>query len=361
MHLRDFHHFPGNRLATFSTRLASAPMTVGSPATLVVDLSDEDDEIILVKPTDENVVTTPNIKATDPHVSSVSVAARVIQRWPMSSPFMGRLEPAKGGPSSLVFADRRIGLCDFLASPGEANSSHDILSNLPYPDVKRRLYGMTFDELANFHDVYALKFVMANNMLNRKARVLSEDMSRLRNEEAREILLVHDLRAKNKKLVNHMANLQDLSQLAKSSRKVMKDDYELLRNSYQKFKEKKDVFLAMQASLRNEIEVLKDMLDSNNQECTMLVNDLLLHVVERLLSADHFSYALADLQEKDYEPDAEEIYDKVVDAFYLAKFPYLDFLIHHFDKILGKLMSLKPLILPPRYSSVAGPSTSHFL
>nr|GFC92635.1 hypothetical protein [Tanacetum cinerariifolium] len=148
-----------------------------------------------------------------------------------------RLEPAEGGPSSLVFAGRRIGLRDFLASHGEANSSHDILSNITCPDFKRRLDGMTFDELANFYDVYALKFVLANNMLNKEARVLSEDVSRLRNEVAGEILLEHDPRAKNDKLVNHVVNLQELLQLAKSSNKVMKDDYELLRNSYWKYKE----------------------------------------------------------------------------------------------------------------------------
>nr|GEV85500.1 Gag-Pol polyprotein [Tanacetum cinerariifolium] len=143
LHLIDFLHFPRNRLATFSTRLVSPPMSVGSPATLVVDLYDEDDdEIIIVEPTDENVVTAPNIKATPPYVSRKGVVAP-----PQSSGLSRkskRLEPAEGGPSSLVFAGRRIGLRDFLAK---------------------------------------------------------------------------------------------LSQLAKSSNKVMKDDYELLRNSYWKYKE----------------------------------------------------------------------------------------------------------------------------
>ncbi|GKC33308.1 hypothetical protein Tco_1040602, partial [Tanacetum coccineum] len=64
----------------------------------------------------------------------------------------------------------------------EAKVSHDLLSNLPHSEVQMRLDGLTFDELVDFHDVSALRFVMSNNILNMEARVLSGDVARLRNE-----------------------------------------------------------------------------------------------------------------------------------------------------------------------------------
>ncbi|GJW01313.1 hypothetical protein Tco_1556564 [Tanacetum coccineum] len=50
--------------------------------------------------------------------------------------------------------------------------------------------------------------------------------------------------------------------------------------------------------LRGEVEALKDKLDFANQERTSLVRDFFPHAVERLLSSDHLSSALVDLQEK---------------------------------------------------------------
>ncbi|GKD49791.1 hypothetical protein Tco_1278767 [Tanacetum coccineum] len=41
MTLRDFLHFPGNRSATFLVGPVDAPMSVGSPVILVIDLLDE--------------------------------------------------------------------------------------------------------------------------------------------------------------------------------------------------------------------------------------------------------------------------------------------------------------------------------
>nr|GEX65800.1 hypothetical protein [Tanacetum cinerariifolium] len=50
--------------------------------------------------------------------------------------------------------------------------------------------------------------------------------------------------------------------------------------------------------LRGEFEALKDKLDLANQERTSLGRDFFPHAVEMLLSSDHLSSSLADLQEK---------------------------------------------------------------
>ncbi|GJT19871.1 hypothetical protein Tco_0878577 [Tanacetum coccineum] len=64
----------------------------------------------------------------------------------------------------------------------EAHFSHDILSSLPHPDTQRHLDGLSLNELANFHDVSALKCVISRNMLNIEAQSLSIKVSRLHNE-----------------------------------------------------------------------------------------------------------------------------------------------------------------------------------
>ncbi|GKE25721.1 hypothetical protein Tco_1441105, partial [Tanacetum coccineum] len=90
-----------------------------------------------------------------------------------------------------MLAGRHVGLRDSFASVEETGKidpflpskvSHDLLSNLPHSEVQMRLDGLTFDELVDFHDVSALRFVMSNNILNMEARVLSGDVARLRNE-----------------------------------------------------------------------------------------------------------------------------------------------------------------------------------
>ncbi|GKD48676.1 hypothetical protein Tco_1277652 [Tanacetum coccineum] len=184
----------------------------------------------------------------------------------------------------------------FLPGIEEARSSRDALCNLSYPDVQRRLDGLTLTELTNFHDVAAMR-------------------------------------------------------------------------------------------LRGEVEALKDKLDLANQERTSLVRDFFPHVVERLLFSDHLSYALADLWEKamlvgrsqalrevassgisvelmymkDFDPNAEQNYDRAIESFYRVKFPYVDLLVHYAGQSVEKLMTLKPLIIPFGNASAAGPSASPFL
>ncbi|GJS50423.1 hypothetical protein Tco_0623785 [Tanacetum coccineum] len=269
-----------------------------------------------------------------------------------------RLESSGGSGPSPIFIGRRTRFLGplasskdtrevdpFLQGDDEARVSHDILSGLLHPKTQRHLDGLSLNELVNFHDVSALKFMMSSNMLNREARSLSAEVLRLRDEvvtlrnqransaivisrlEAKllgvegrlatsEDSVVRNLRAENEKLVGDIASLLELSILAESSRKIIKDDIESL--------------------------LLKEKLDLANEDHSLMVTDLPPHAVKTLLSSDSFSAMLAGLQEKvmfvrrgqalkevadmgiglrledmrDYKSDAEETYDKAIDDFY---------------------------------------------
>ncbi|GKB10093.1 hypothetical protein Tco_0844016 [Tanacetum coccineum] len=126
---------------------------------------------------------------------------------------------------------------------------------------------------------------------------------------------------------------------------------------------------------------------ASTEERTSLVRDFFPHAVERLLSSDHLSSALADLQEKamlvgrsqalrevassgigvelvdmmDFDPNAKQNYDRAIESFYQVKFPYADHLVHYAGQSVGKLMTLKPPIILFGNASAAGPSAIPFL
>ncbi|GJZ03024.1 hypothetical protein Tco_0520985, partial [Tanacetum coccineum] len=293
MTLKDFLHFPGNRSASFSARPTDVPMSivarpVGSPWRVIASSSDVDQKGKRV--TFKNSAGSPSFKKRK-HV--------VLDEGPSSLKFVPDIAPSDE------------------ACIEEARSSRDALCNLSYPDVQRRLDGLTLTELTNFHDVAAVRFVMSNNLLTREAEALSAEVFRL----------------------------------------------------------------------RGEVEALKDKLDLANQEQTSLVRDFFPHAVERLLSSDHLSSALADLQEKamligrsqalrevassgigvelvdmkDFDPNAEQNYDRAIESFYQVKFPYADLLVHYAGQSVGMLMNLKPPIIPFENAFAAGPSASPFL
>ncbi|GKD62271.1 hypothetical protein Tco_1299780 [Tanacetum coccineum] len=145
--------------------------------------------------------------------------------------------------------------------------------------------------------------------------------------------------------------------------------------------------LAIEASLKAEIESLKEKIDSAMEDRSLMVTDLLPHAVKVLFSSDSFSSLLVDLQKKamligkahafeelagmgldfqlkdmkGYEPDVVDSFDKSIDNFYRVEFPYLDLLSYHTRKSLGLLKSLEPPSLPPRVPSGAGTSSNPFL
>nr|GEW11658.1 hypothetical protein [Tanacetum cinerariifolium] len=61
---------------------------------------------------------------------------------------------------------------------------------------------------------------------------------------------------------------------------------------------------------------------------------------------------------KDFDSNAEENYDRVIESFYQVKFPYVDLLVHYAGQNVGKLMTLKPLIIPFENAYDAGRSAN---
>nr|GEX59440.1 hypothetical protein [Tanacetum cinerariifolium] len=218
------------------------------------------------------------VDATPPRALSTSMASRIVQRRAMHvlalanpsskdkevmvSPPCGlktrRYKSLGGGPSPVVMG-RRIGFRGPLASSHEikeidpflpwddkAQVSHGILSGLPHLKTQRHLDGLTLIEIANFRDVSALKFVMSNSMLNREAQSLFKEATSRGTEgrlAAMEDSIVCDLKAENKKL------------------------------------EKDVVILATKASLKAELEVIKEKLDFANEDRSLMVTDLLSHAL----------------------------------------------------------------------------------
>ncbi|GJR80877.1 hypothetical protein Tco_0151662 [Tanacetum coccineum] len=213
----------------------------------------------------------------------------------------------------------------FLLGIQEAQFTHNILYHLPCLDIQRRLDGTAFDELVNFHDVRALQFVMSNSMRNDKDHTLSGDVSRLyckvvtlkgqrtvfihniskleaNLENARNNLDVEgtqpirDLRFESLKLSIELEALKESLHASRSSKKVLEEDYKLLHQKYRGFKEKEDVFLAKEFSIRGEIDVLHEKLSFSNQKCVSLIKDFFAHAIGKLLSSEQFSVVLANLQ-----------------------------------------------------------------
>ncbi|GJX03636.1 hypothetical protein Tco_0189552, partial [Tanacetum coccineum] len=90
--------------------------------------------------------------------------------------------------------------------------------------------------------------------------------------------------------------LPELSHLVQNSKKILEVDAETLRSKCRKFKEKEAIMLATEASLKTELEALKEKLNLDNEDRSLMVTGLLPHVVKTLFSSNFFSILLADLQ-----------------------------------------------------------------
>ncbi|GJS44507.1 hypothetical protein Tco_0569550 [Tanacetum coccineum] len=192
-------------------------------------------------------------------------------------------------------------------SDEEAHSSHDALWNLPSPDVLCHLDGLTLTELANFHDLLESSHVVSKLEANiEKARI---------RQSYKESPLVCDLKAEKTRLLKDVVGLQDLARLAKSIRKVIEDDLDLLCTWCRRFEEKEE-----KAMLVGRSQALMEVVDSG------------------------IGLELESM--KDYDLNAKEAYDRAIDAFYLTKFPYVDLLVHYSDQSVWNHMTLKPPIIP---------------
>ncbi|GJZ10627.1 hypothetical protein Tco_0545386 [Tanacetum coccineum] len=176
------------------------------------------------------------------------------------------LKPLRGCGGSSIFmwvicllatSEENSDSDSFLPGDEAVHEAHDVLSKLDHQEVQRWLDGLSIVELANFHDVYALRFVMASNMLNRESRFLSSEVLKLHETvlmlkgeqsvssatiaqlEARllsvkggsfviDSIVVHDLMSENEKLKKDIASLQELSQLVQYSKDILEFDIKAL-------------------------------------------------------------------------------------------------------------------------------------
>ncbi|GKA34056.1 hypothetical protein Tco_0720485 [Tanacetum coccineum] len=297
---QDFLHYPGNHHVTITADPVSAPLPVGSPDVLVANTSSEDANILGVKGTSVAAWSAPRGIMDAPTFVGSSFKGKKIIGSSVGGLKKRRFKDLDGVASSPVFVRRRV----------------------------RRLDGLSLPELANFHDVFALKFLMFNTMLNKEVHSLSVEASRIRDENFR-------LRGKNLKSTATIARLEaellgvgELSPLVESSKKILVADVEALRGRCRKFEEKEAIMLATEATF------------------------------EEVASMD-LGFQLENI--KDYDPNAMEAYDKAVDDFYRVEFPYLDLLAYHLRRSLGFLKSLEPPSLPLHKSLGAGPSSSSFI
>ncbi|GJY06012.1 hypothetical protein Tco_0371952, partial [Tanacetum coccineum] len=198
MTLKDFLHFPGNRSASFSARPADVPMSVGSPAGSAANVPDEELEMVVAALVANNAVGAEVVPPSAGRRWRGVVARPVGSPWRVIAPSSdvdskGKRVTFPNSAGSPSFKKRKHVVLDegpsspksvpdiapsdeacktlfgslasmedprdsdpFLSGIEEARSSRDALCNLSYPDVQRRLDGLTLTELTKFHDVAAV-------------------------------------------------------------------------------------------------------------------------------------------------------------------------------------------------------------
>nr|GEU97051.1 putative reverse transcriptase domain-containing protein [Tanacetum cinerariifolium] len=307
MTLKDFLYFPGNRSASFSSRPVEVSMSVGSHAGSAANIPDEELEMALAAP---GVVSRPIGSPRRVIASSLDV-------------------DSKG---------KRVTFPNFVGSPSFKKRKHVVLDEgpsspnfvpgiAPFVEACKTLFGsLASTEDPGDNDPFLLGIKEARSSRDSLYSLLYPDVqSRLEGLTLIEVTNFHDVAA-----VRFFMSINLLTHEAQA-------------------------LFAKVFRLRGEVEALKDKLDLANQERTSLGKDFFPYVVERLLSIDHLSSALADLEEK-----AMLNYNRGIESFY-QKFPYVDVFVYYAGHSVGKLMTLKPLIISFRNASAVGPSFSPFL
>nr|GEV54006.1 hypothetical protein [Tanacetum cinerariifolium] len=241
MTLKDFFHFPGNRSASFSARPAEFPMSVGSPVGSVANVLDEELEMDVAAPMANNAV------------GAEVVPPSVGRRWhgvvarPVGSPQRKHVVLDEG-PSSPKFVPD-------VAPPDEA--------------CKNLFGSLDSTEDPGDSDPFLPGIEEARSSYDALCNLSYPDVQRcLDSLTLTELTNFHDVTAVRFVMSNNLL-----------TREAQALSAEVFR-------------------LRGEFEALKDKLDFANQERTLLGRDFFPHAIERLLSSDHLSSALADLQEK---------------------------------------------------------------
>nr|GEU71820.1 ribonuclease H-like domain-containing protein [Tanacetum cinerariifolium] len=278
------------------------------------DAQNKDD----IDPMSNNVV---GAEVVPPSAGQRSVVARVVPSSPKSvHDFAPSDEVCKTLLGSLASTKDPRDNDPFLLGIEKAYSSRDALCNLFYLHVQGRLDGLTLTELLIFMTLRGEVVVLKNQQFKSACLVskLKADLKKAKREQGfEESQLVCDLRAEKAMLCKDISTLQGLAKLAESSWKIIEDDLELLLVRCRRSQALREV---ASSSIGLELEDIND-----------------------------------------FNINAEESYDRVVDAFSLVKFPYVDLFVHYVGQSVGKLMTLKPSIIPFENASVAGPSASPFL
>ncbi|GJU18131.1 hypothetical protein Tco_1146097 [Tanacetum coccineum] len=218
----------------------------------------------------------------------------------------------------------------FVPDVQEAYYAHNVLSVLHCPSLKRKLDSMSLDNLVNVYDIHALHLAVVGNMLTNESSVVSRDYSKLKDDFV-------SLRSKNVLLEHEMSKLEDSHSKARKNQdvegsQVVKDlrlrpsvkEVERLGQRCQDLEAEKESLLSKESSLREEVAPLSSKLK------------IALDKVHGLGS----SWDFKDV--RDYNPDAEKIYDEAAEAFYKHEFPYISLFVEKVGQSLGLLADVDP-------------------
>ncbi|GJY99016.1 hypothetical protein Tco_0516446 [Tanacetum coccineum] len=355
MTLKDFLHFLGNRLASFSTRPADVPISVGSPVGSSANILNEELEMAVAALVANNAV------------GAEVVPPSVGQHWHVFPDIAPSDEACKTLFRSLASTK----------DPGDSAEVVPPFAGRHWRGVFARPIGSQCRVIAPSLDVdlKGKRVVFPNSagspsFKKRKHVVLDEGPSSPKS--------VPDISPSDeacKTLFGSLASTEDPGDSDPFLLGIEEahSSHEALCNlSYP------DAQCRFNGLTLTELTNFHDV---------AAVRDFLPHAVERLLSSDHYSYAFADLQEKamlvgrsqalmevasssisvelvdmkDFDPNVEHNFDRAIESFYQVKFPYVDLLVHYAGQSMGKLMTLKPPIILFGNASTAGPSASPFL
>nr|GEZ87355.1 hypothetical protein [Tanacetum cinerariifolium] len=164
MILRDVLHYPRNRHVTIVGVLVSSPLSGGALMYLLLIIGRVD--ITCVGRSSVAARSAPRGAMHAPALVGSSSKGKEIIGYLASGLKRIRFGDSDGRASSPVFAER-------VLRNAKAREDHEILSRLDHLEIQRRLDGLSLTELANFHDVSALKFVMSNTIDNAQIKHIS--------------------------------------------------------------------------------------------------------------------------------------------------------------------------------------------
>ncbi|GJU41521.1 hypothetical protein Tco_1194478 [Tanacetum coccineum] len=185
--------------------------------------------------------------------------------------------------------------------------SHNLLSRLNFPSFLRKLDGLSFDELTNVYDIHALHAVMVGNMLVNESKIIAK--ASWNNQDVEGSQVVKNLRLENDWLSKELSMVRDVAESLKDSRKKLVEELDRLHPSVE---EQKAVALGRTQAL-NEVYGLGSSWDFK--------------VI------------------KDYDPEAEKIFDDAAESFYKLEFPYISMLVEKADKSFSYLAAVEPLAI----------------